>query len=264
MRGSFALLIALAVLQVPGLGVAAGVSFGPLGYLGGQGIERGIARLMCRGEASNQWHRSRVFVVDTGVVSPHRELLLAAAHGLPRDPARVAQDCEVYGVHGRPARVVEVRRHRGAMSASDDWAILMTHAPLEGDVGRLRVAALAPEVLVELSQAGAPIKMLLYSDRTGLGDCALLGAPWIRAQELDRGLFAHSCRSQPGLSGSPIVAGMNGEPVAIGLNIGYRMRPSQVAGPLFYGIGRAFDEEIAAAIREARDAVAFAPSESRQ
>jgi hypothetical protein len=106
----------------------------------------------------------------------------------------------------------------------------------------------------------AVIKLLLYSDRSGLGDCNLLGSPWVQGDELSYGIFAHSCRTRPGLSGTPIVVRIAGEPVAIGINLGYRLRPPQLKGPLFYGIGRAFDAEIAATIDRAVQRAAHTPA----
>jgi hypothetical protein len=250
------LVLVCAALFVHADGLAAAETIGPVGVLGGSGIERGVARLVCRGHAPRSWHQSRVFVIDTRAARRSGDLLFAASHGLPSDSGRIASDCAVHGVNGPPAAIVDAWRPEPPRSLTDDWAILMTAAPLAGEVGRLRMVVLEPEMLEALATDTTAIKLLLYSDRSGLGDCSLLGAPWVQGDELGSGIFAHSCRSRRGLSGSPIVVRVAGEPVAIGINLGYRLRPPQLEGPLFYGIGRAFDAEIAATINRAAERAA--------
>jgi hypothetical protein len=255
------LMLVCATFCVPSNASAAAETTGAVGVVSGSGIERGVARLVCRGTAPRVWRQSRAFVVDTRAAGPRSgDLLLAAAHALPSDPGRISRDCTVHGVNGPPAAIVDAWRPEPPRSLSDDWAILMTAEPLAGDVGRLRMVVLESEVLEALATDAAAIKLLLYADRSGLGDCNLLARPWVRADELGDGIFAHSCRSRPGLSGSPIVVRIAGEPVAIGINLGYRLRPPQLEGPLFYGIGRAFDAEIAATIDRAVQRAAHTPA----
>jgi hypothetical protein len=54
-----------------------------------------------------------------------------------------------------------------------------------------------------------------------------------------------------GLSGSPILIGVNGEPVVIGIGVAKTMRPLDVQGALFLGVGLAINDTIAAAIEQA-------------
>lgn len=255
--GWLGLVVGTACFHAAAVGAAELVeSLGGRATLGGHGIARGIARVNCRTDEPGVWRQSRVFVIDTGDVAPSHDLLVAVAHGLPEDTRRVVSDCAVYGVNGPPAAIAAVWRPHGPRALRDDWAILATVAPLEGEVGRLRMAVLAPEALAALLSDEVPIKLVLYSDASGFDDCSFLGVPWIGSESLARGIFAHSCRTRPGLSGSPIVIGIAGEPIVVGVNVGRKMRPPELEGPLFYGIARAIDDEIESTVRRAAERLA--------
>jgi len=122
--------------------------------------------------------------------------------------------------------------------------VLVTRSGLRESVGRLRAGAMSQEVLERLIEEKKPVAVMLATAAADQHDCRILDL-----KELP--VFSHSCRSWAGLSGSPIVVGLDGEPVVIGMNIAMTMRPLDMRGPLFLGVGLAIDNAIAGAIREA-------------
>jgi hypothetical protein len=84
-------------------------------------------------------------------------------------------------------------------------------------------------------------------------NCAFTRGVPQSVRELDVGVFMHTCRSSAGLSGSPILVVFDGEPAVIGFNLGHRMKPLRSDGPLFVGVGRIIDAEIANAIHLAAE-----------
>jgi hypothetical protein len=219
----------------------------------GTGTERGIVRIRCSELHEGYWRLTRGIVVDLGDATLRHDVVLAPAHGLPADPERIEKNCRISNANGASVKIARfwfsAGRGEGLDAAggmADDWAVLLTASPLPGDVGRLRTAIFAPEPLQTLVDREATVAVMLSkaaADQTG---CRLL-------ERLEPEVFLHSCRSWRGLSGAPILIGVDGEPVVVGINIAHMVRPVEVSGPLFLGVGVAIDEEIEATIRKAAD-----------
>jgi hypothetical protein len=87
---------------------------------------------------------------------------------------------------------------------------------IRGDLVRWRVAALDDEVREKLLNESARVRLVLrYANNEAQTSCHLesrAGTP--------RGLLPHSCITYPGMSGSPMVLGVEHEPVVIGVHVG--------------------------------------------
>ena len=217
-------------------------------HAGAAGLERGIARVICAKADSSYSVRSRALIVDTGESTPAVEVMLAPAHVLPRDPQRIKPDCRIARVVGSAAKIAEFWLPDDRDTAGGDWAVLLTDQAFNSDIGRLRTGVVAQEVLERLLAEGVPMHLVLYQPQADLHGCKLIDASRSGLTQLQHGVFSHSCRTWPGTSGAPLVVGLGGEPVVIGMNIGQSLRPSRFSGPSFYGVGQAIHAEIAATI----------------
>lgn len=214
--------------------------------LGGDGIERGIARVICARRGSEAAVRVRAVVIDLSESEPKHDVLLAPAHGLPQDTERIKRDCRVYGGQQSPARIAAYWLSEDQEPGTDhDWVVLMTRSPLPDSIGRLRVGQVSESDWAQLVTDETPVDVMLFSAELDQSDCQVL--------ELlpRRGVFSHSCAGWAGLSGAPIVLSVDGSPVVIGIQIASTVRPSGVGGPLFIGVGLPIDDSIANAIRRA-------------
>ena len=181
--------------------------------LGGGGIERGIAFLRCATATKGIFQTSRGAILDVGATD---DVLLATAHGLPPDAEAVKRDCRVL-VRGKAHAIAEVW-HAGGDRAGPkhDWAVIVTQR-ITGDVHRWRVGLATSDWLINAASQGAPISLVLRSPDVPQNDCRL------EPETQDpRVLFAHSCVTYPGMSGSPMVVGLavEPEPVLIAVHIG--------------------------------------------
>ena len=88
--------------------------------------------------------------------------------------------------------------------------------------------------------------LLRYAD-VHQGDCHLL--PFGAAPPQDA--LVYSCRSAPGLSGSPVLAGINGRMLVIGIHLGWALQPVEDGRLRLVSVGYPIDAEIAAAITSA-------------
>lgn len=211
----------------------------------GAGIERGIARLVCEQRASESSLRVRAVVLDLGEPASGRDVLLAPAHGLPRETGRIKSDCRIDGIGGPPVGIAEFwlpeARNTGLGS---DWIVLASRSALKEPVGRIRAGIVSETLLEQLVVDEWRVEIMLFTPAADQRDCRILGL-------LERRIFSHSCPGWAGLSGSPIVIGVDGEPVLIGIHVGNMIRPFENRGSSFRGVSLAIHDAIAAAIEQA-------------
>lgn len=214
------------------------------------GIERGVTRLLCVHEALGYTTRSRAFIIDVEAPLPDADLVVAPAHVLPSEVARISEDCFIVGDGGTRARIARFVLPEAHGKLYDDWIVLVTAGRLEGNIGRLRVAALPPRSLERMIQERAPLRLMLYSASAEQDDCTFAPNYWT-AKELELGIFAHSCRTWEGTSGAPIVVDIDGAPVVVAMNVGRRLSLSKEASRHYVSLGLALSEDLTAAIRGA-------------
>jgi hypothetical protein len=218
----------------------------------GAGIERGVTHLRCRARDGESWFRTRAIILDPGESNVTGEVLLAPAHGLPARQALITRECVVDVGHGSSGEIVDVwlpanRDEAGA----GDWAVLTTRKRFRGDINRLRAGMVAARAFTRLVEDHARITLLMHSQAADQDDCRILDPGDWAAGQSDSRVFVHTCRTWPGVSGAPVIAQLDGMAVVIGFNNGRLVRPRRFDGPLYLGVGRIIDAEIAAAIRSA-------------
>ena len=210
----------------------------------GVGVERGLAQLVCADADGAHYSRGAILEVGTAAAG---EVILVAAHGLPANGEQVRRDCRITGPGDRAYDIKAAWWSAGRSDDKEhDWAVLLTARRINGTVRRLRAEELPPMLLAE----EAPLRLLLYRREAEEHDCHFQAAS-AGVDTVDEGaIFAHSCRSWPGLSGSPILVAADGEPIVIGLHVGWRFTLAP-QGLVISGVGRAIDEEVAGAIAAA-------------
>ncbi len=225
-----------------------------LDIIGGAGLERGVTRVLCARENSSGFVRTRAIILNVSQSDLAHDVLLAPSHGLPSDLEVIKKDCNVVGASGAAERIVDIwlPEDRGDVGAAD-WAVLMTGRPIQGEISRLSAGVLAPDTLQRLVTDEAAITLMMHSVSADQDDCTMLNVGRQSKLRLQSGLFLHSCQTWAGVSGAPIVAGVNGEPVVIGFNIASQLRPQSYEGPLYLGLARVIDEQIASAIKRAAE-----------
>ena len=251
MRGRW---LCVVVIAAGGAGLASELSAAP--PLGGDGIERGIAFLRCATATKGIFQTSRGAILDVGATT---DVLLATAHSLPADPEAVKRDCGVL-VRGEEHAIAEVW-HAGGDRAGPrhDWAVLVTQR-IVGDIRRWRVGRVTGDWLVNAAADGTPVGLVLRSPDASHDDCRL------EPETQDpRELFAHSCVTHPGMSGSPMVVGLAAEPepVLIAVHVGSQVRWKGTKLD-FVSVARPVDDEIAATIEIAAAHVVAAASGRRR
>ena len=249
-------LCVVVLIAALGSGLAESSELSAVPPLGGGGIERGIAFLRCATATKGIFQTSRGAILDVGATD---DVLLATAHGLPPDAQTVKRDCRVL-VRGKAHAIAEVW-HAGGDRAGpkDDWAVIVTQR-ITGDVHRWRVGLATSEWLVNAVSQGAPIGLVLRSPDASQNACRLEPET-----EDPRVLFAHSCVTYPGMSGSPMVIGsaVEPEPVLIALHIGSQAR--WIGTKLdFVSVARPVDAEIVAAVEAAAAHIVAASSGRRR
>jgi len=169
----------------------------------------GAVQLICEREADGQLFLARAALLDLPGYEGG-EYLLTARHAV--SDGAVARLCRVRGV---PVRFGAVTATEGAELAEgqalefeQDWALLRTAMALPGEHRRLPLAAfdVLPDGEVSL------LKPAIVTE-----PCALLEPP---EEEADPRLIFHSCDSLPGMSGTPLVALVAGEPHIVGIHLG--------------------------------------------
>ena len=230
-----------------GAGQAAGVGTA-FAVPGGAGIEHGIVQVVCATDAP------RIDIFSTGAVldlgsSATRDVILTTAHGLPVAAESIVTRCSVLGPRRRAYAIDAVWRSAEKYSGpSTDWAVLLTAKRVRGDVGRLPAGQIHGSALIQLVAAEAPVRLLLRSALADPRDCHLVGGA-DAAYDAAFGVVYHSCRSRPGVSGSPIVMSVDDRPVVVAIHIGRQMWLLGRRGGA--SVGKSLDGEVAAAIAKA-------------
>jgi hypothetical protein len=179
----------------------------------GVGIERGVATLQCE-LPSGLLSTSRATVLDVGA-DARADVWLTTAHGLPATPEDVRRRCHVFA-NGAQRSIEQVwRAHGHAADPEHDWAVFVTQR-VKGDLKRWRVAAVAESWLEQLVADRARVRLVLRFAAAAQTDCRL--EAWTSQR-----LLAHTCVTYPGTSGSPLVVGVDLEPVIIGLHVGSQL-----------------------------------------
>jgi hypothetical protein len=214
----------------------------------GVDTERGVVVIRCKAE--HRYIHSRGAILDVGLDAPAGEIILATGHGLPRTTEEIRRGCSIHGEQRRSYAIANAWRGAVAGTKEHDWAVLLSERRLGADARRLRYAYFEPEVWSQLSAQQAPVQLLLRRVEAEKDTCRL-GRTWLSSHQLAAGLFTHSCRSWEGHSGSPIVIGLDGELVVIGIQLGRIHKPLSGDGPPLLGLGRRIDAAIEAALTEA-------------
>ena len=224
--------------------------------VGGTGVERGVVQIRCSTETPNLMRLSRGAVLQLDA-DTKRDIILATAHGLPESAGAVFGLCRVLGPHGYPYRITKVwRSARAGLGMEDDWAVLLVHGRLEGDVGRLTPAKVSADEWTDLADGAATVRLLLRQADPREGDCQLrrLSAPY---EYLPTELLVYFCGATmagaPGLSGSPLLIGVEGRPFVVGVHLGWGLRTFDDGRLHAVSLGRPIDGEIAAAISAAAE-----------
>jgi hypothetical protein len=223
------------------------------GPVDGTGVARGVVLIRCAEQTPNTVRQSRGTVLDLGRAATDADVVLTTAHGLLEADEAVRRDCLVYGVHGRPYRIEHVRRAPDRAGTAADWAVLLLKGRLEGDVGRLVVGRASGTALSELATERAPVRLLLRQAPLTDGDCRLLPLepPYGAADKI----IVYSCRlglaGVPGLSGSPILVGHEGETLVIAIHLGWTLLKLDDGRLHVVSMARPIDERVAAAIAAA-------------
>lgn len=238
-----------AALAPASVGVAAEVTAIPART--GFSAERGIVLLQCRGDGVNMWRISRGAVIDLGLGSADRDVVLTTAHGLSPRAEAVRRDCRILGAEGRAYRIEAAWRPvEHEVDTSRDWAVLLVSRKLDGDVVRLRPRQVTAAGLLWLSAQEAPVHFVSRNPDVPQRDCRLL--PIDDATVVLNGLIMfYSCRGAPGLSGSPILLSIDGRPVLIGFHVGWGFKWMEQGRLRAVSIGHPIDARIAAALAEA-------------
>lgn len=241
-------LVRLLCGMIATLSVSVGVATEQLAAIHGVGIDRGITRIICTSGDRQGWRRSRAVIIDVGVAQQFREVLLAPAHGLPQSPEEIKDNCIVADAAGEAMAISEVwfSENRGE-SLDGDWAVLTTDRMVAADIDRQQLIKLDEALGDDAQRDQIPVRLLLYSQSVDQ-DCRIISESPARLAALTSELFFHSCRAWRGVSGAPIVVGIDGRPTIIGFHIAKLEHPLGVALHGIEGIGRAVDASIFSAV----------------
>lgn len=225
----------------------------PLAAQKGFDAERGIVLLQCRGDGANTWRISRGAVIDLDLGSADRDVVLTTAHGLSQRPGAVRRDCRILGAGRRAYRIEAAwRPMRDAFDTRRDWAVLLVSRRLEGDVVRLKPAQVTVDGMLRLAAQKSPVRFVSRNPDVPQRDCNLLPIDEATLGPQPDGLImVYSCHGAPGLSGSPILASIEGRPVLIGIHVGWGFQWLEGGRLSAVSLGHAVDAQIAAALAEA-------------
>src|SRR6185295_9572385 len=226
----------------------------------GRGIERGVVSIRCDTPAKNISRFMRGSVLDVSALGGTQDIVLTAAHGLPDTPDAVRYGCRVLGEGGRAYRIREAWiGSRRDSDTSGDWAVLLVESRLHGVVGRLAPGRVEDERWRQLEAVQAPVRLVLrYAEVEG-GECRLR-PPAEPYDDAATDLVLYTCpgnpdRSRaPGLSGSPLVAGVEGRAVVVGIHLGWGFQFFEDGRLHAVSLGRPIDTDVAAAIAAAAKA----------
>lgn len=211
------------------------------------GAEAGLIAIECVPEGETIGRRFRGVVIDAGEI-PH-EVVLTTAHGFPKTADVVSERCSVAGNGSRRYPIHALwrpeSRERGAV---DDWAVFVTGRKFRERIWRQRLR----DEPVVLEQPGVDPAAAVRLPLRFLGTerSCTLRMPELNGVNLEQGLFAHTCRSWAGHSGSPVLAVDEHGAFVLGIHVGHRW----IAEPrLSLRIGRVIDNDVLVAVREATE-----------
>ena len=233
-----------------GAAVAGAAEVTPLPPPVGTGIERGVVAVRCRSPVDGYVSDARAAILDVG--TPTADVLLTTAHALLPDAAETRRRCYLI-VNGDEQTIAEVWNAGGNLSGPEqDWAVMLTRR-ISGDVSRWHAANVTGEWLANAAADRVPVRLVLRYAGVLQTDCHL--EPRTQNPAL---LLAHSCQTYEGLSGSPLVVAVEGEPapILIGVHVGVL---AWLARPRiqFVHVARAVDPDVVAAIRAATERAAL-------
>jgi hypothetical protein len=227
-----------------------------LPQLTGTGIERGVASLRCAVPGTDIFRFSRGAVLEIGALA-RADVLLTTAHGLPASAAEAVRDCRIVA-NGREYAINDVWHAGGdSLGAEGDWAVVLADR-IRGDLRRWRVAEVGDELRAKLVDEGARVRLVLrYADTDRETSCRL------EPRALPPRLVAHTCATYPGMSGSPMILGIEHEPVVIGMVVGSGLEWSGWKIDMI-SVARPIDAPIIAAIVAATARAAQPPQRRRR
>ncbi|MBO6763882.1 hypothetical protein [Maricaulis sp.] len=237
------LLIALLVSTMPGLHPRAGasdiVAFDALDAQTYDISRDSVVQLLCHEEQTGRYFLSRAVVLDAQPGSrPGFDILLGTRHALRGNNG--PRTCQVRGVPESVGEIVDARTgppHPEHLTEfSSDWAILRTRRRLPDETPRLRVLAAGPIDQGDVSLLVRPV------DRA---PCDVRQSPPAFS---DPGLLIHGCRSRQGLSGTPLVVQIDGEPFVVAVHVGHTIPFGETQDS--YGIARRLNGEFLTTLAE--------------
>ena len=199
----------------------------------------GLVDLICPLADSTDRFVSQAFAVDIPEARDF-EVLVATRHGVGGLQALDNAVCWVRGPDGEAFAISDVRYSRSNATDDHDWLAIRTVRPFQPDMERLTLAS------VQVPLSDLPDISLVRQSRMST-PCHVLADTEIFHN--DGSLFAHDCRTRPGLSGSPIMINRDGSDVVIGFHLG-RVTHYSAGTQRQYGLARWIDGEIEHAIMD--------------
>jgi hypothetical protein len=216
----------------------------------GVDTERGVVVIQCKAEQPRFFIRSRGAILDPNLDTAAGEIILTTGHGIPETAEAIRRNCTIQGERRRSYAIGHAWRGSVAGAREHDWAVLLTTRRLDEGARRLRYVIFESGAWSSLTERQAPAQLLLRRAEAERQTCRL-ARTWLTSAQIAAGLFTHSCRSWEGHSGSPIVIGINAEPVVVGIQLARIQRPMGGDGPSNLGLGRRLDEAIEDAVKDA-------------
>jgi hypothetical protein len=200
-----------AIVTLSGSAVAGeAIHFSPLDELTYTDASNGVLQMACSSSSLGEYMLSRAVVLDLPQLDLPFEVLLAARHAVT-DPDG-DRDCHIRKLGPEEGQIIAmIHSFEGPQYGTDfmnDWAVLRTNTRLPEGTHRIRAAAYTGEEEGQLS---------LLSRGSVYAPCAVTGAPRDLA---DPTLIFHDCHSRPGISGSPMMAMIDGTPHVVALHVG--------------------------------------------
>jgi len=199
----------------------------------------GLVDLVCPLPESTDRFVSQAFAVDVSEARDF-EVLVATRHGVGGLQALDNATCWIRGSNGESYAISDIRYSRSNATDDHDWLVIRTDQAFERGMERLTLARLA------VSPADLPDIALVRQSQLP-ASCHVLARTEIFHN--DGSLFAHDCRTRPGLSGSPIMIARDGRNVVIGFHLG-RVTQYSAGTQQQYGLARWIDAEIEQAVMD--------------
>ncbi|WP_109259689.1 trypsin-like serine peptidase [Hyphobacterium indicum] len=199
----------------------------------------GLVDLVCPLPGSSDRFVSQAFVVEFPQAQ-NFEVLVATRHGAGGLQALDNAACWIRGPSGETYSISDSRYSRSNATDDHDWLVIRTEQEFEPEVARLTLAR------VQVPLVDLPDIALVRQSRIPTA-CHVLAQTEIFHN--DGSLFAHDCRTRPGLSGSPIMIAHDGVNVVVGFHLG-RVTQYSAGTSQQYGLARLIDAEIEQAIMD--------------